>query len=535
MPRADTLFLGSVLTMDMDRPRAGAIAVRDGRVLAVGDAAELHPLTGPETETVHLGGACLLPGFHDAHVHLVALGLELRQVDLAEAATLEDALTLVRRRAETTPPGGWVLGAGFALQRWGMATLGRAEADALERAAGGRPVRLASQDHHAVWASREALRLAGVGAATPDPDQGVIVRDEDGAPTGLLLERAGRLLDAALPQPGRDELEAAARAAAAHFASLGITTVHHMAFDDPQRFRAMALAASDDDYPVRVWACVAHQHLEHAAALGIATGQGGASFRVGGAKFFADGALGSRTAWMLEPYQDGAAVPNLGMAVDGPELLAERVPLAIAAGLTPVVHAIGDAAVRSVLDVFEATSEQWRAAGLRPRIEHVQHVHPDDVPRFGAARLAGVVASMQPTHLTFDVGAVLDLLPDRVERAYPIRSLARVGARLAFGSDTPVAPAEVFRGLRAASRRQGRDGRRLGSAEAISPDAALAAYTTGAAYAIHAEDRSGMLRAGFDADLTIVSHDPTVSLDGLEVLATLKAGRFTYRADGFEG
>lgn len=535
MPQADTLFLGSVLTMDYLRPRAAAVAVRGGKVLAVGDAAELHPLTGPDTNVVHVGGGCLLPGFHDAHVHLVSLGMELRQVDLTNAATLDDALAAVREGAQAARPGAWVHGAGFALQRWGLATLGRTEADALERAAGGLPVRLVSQDHHSAWVSREALRRAGIDAATPDPEHGVIVRDEEGQPTGLLLERAVGLLDGAMPEETRADREGAVRAAAEHFASLGITSVHHMAFDDAGRFRAMATAASDDGYPVRVWACLPHQDIERAAALGIATGHGGDTFRIGGAKFFADGALGSRTAWMLEPYggdHGEAARYGVGIAVDGPEVLAERVPLAIEAGLAPVVHAIGDRAVRAVLDVFEATAERWRAAGLRPRVEHAQHVHPDDVARFG--RL-GLVASMQPTHITFDVESVHDLLEDRVDRAYPMRSLARAGAHLAFGSDTPVAPADVFVGLRAASRRASRSGTRLGPAESISPDAALAAYTTGAAFAIGAEGRSGALREGYDADLTIVSHDPTVTLDGLEVLATVKGGRFTYRAPDFEG
>jgi len=535
MPQADTLFLGSVLTMDLGRPRASAVAVRGGKVLAVGDATELHALTGPDTSVVHLDGACLLPGFHDAHVHLVSLGMELQQVDLANAATLEDALEAVRERARTLPPDGWVHGAGFALQRWGLATLGRVEADALDQAAGGRPVRLVSQDHHSAWASRAALRQAGIGAGTPDPEHGVIVRDDEGAPTGLLLERAVGLLDDAMPPETDAERDVAVRAAAEHFASLGITSVHHMAFDDAARFRVMANAASDDAYPVRVWACVSHRDIERAAALGIATGQGGDTFRIGGAKFFADGALGSRTAWMLEPYGGAHAAEagyGVGMSVDGPAILAERVPLAIAAGLTPVIHAIGDRAVRTVLDVFEATEKQWRAAGLRPRVEHAQHVHPDDVARLG--RL-GLVASMQPTHITFDVESVQDLLGDRVERAYPMRSLTRAGAHLAFGSDTPVAPADVFAGLRAASRRASKSGARLGPSEAISPDAALAAYTTGAAYAVAAEGRSGMVREGYDADLTIVSHDPTVALDGLEVLATVKGGRYTFRAAGFEG
>lgn len=524
MPRADTVLYGSVLTMDPARPRAHGVALAGGRVVAVGEPADLHDAAGRGATVLDFGSACIMPGFHDAHLHLTRHGLELDYLDLSATTSLASAAELLRRRA--AGEGDWVIATGLGLQRWGLATIGAEERATLEAAAAGRKVLVHSQDHHSAWASAAALTAAGVSAATGGGEGGAVIRDEGGEPTGLLLEHAVDLVEGAVPAPTREALRAALVRAGRHLASLGITTVHHMAAEGAALWRELALVASDDAYELRVWACIPQQDIEAAAAIGLATGQGGAGFRVGGAKFFADGALGSRTAWMLEPY---AGTDGVGMAMDGPEVLRERVPLALAAGLTPVVHAIGDAATRATLDAFEATRAQWLAAGLRPRLEHAQHMHPVDVARAG--RL-GVVASMQPVHLTFDIASIKALLPDRLERAYPLRSLAAAGAVLAFGSDTPVAPPGVFDGLRAACRRTDAAGRRLPATEAISPDAALAAYTTGAAWAIGAEGRSGALKVGYDADLVVLDHDPLVSLDGLQVVATMKGGVFTHGGPG---
>lgn len=523
MPHADTLLVGAALTMDPEAPVAEALALRGDRIVHVGDRAGAEAWRGPRTRVVELGEAVAVPGFHDAHVHLTQHGLELAQLDLSDTRHVAEAVARVAERARRTPPGAWVLASGFALQRWGLATLGAEERAALDAAAPDRPVLLRSQDHHSVWLNPAAMRLCGVASRTPDPENGSIVRDGHGEPTGLLLERAAELAWRHVPAPTGDELRAAVRAAGLDLAARGVTTVHHMAYEPAAYWRELARAASGPAFPLRVWACVPQEDIEHAAALGLATGQGGERFQVGGAKFFADGALGSRTAWMLEPYAGGGT----GVAVHGPEVLSERFPLAIAAGLTPVTHAIGDAANRAVLDALERTAPAWRAAGLRPRVEHAQHLHEADVPRFAAL---GVVASMQPVHLTFDVDSVHDLLAGREGRAYAMRSLLDSGAVLAFGSDTPVATPDVVSGLRAACRRAGPEGRPLAPEQALRPEQALAAYTTGAAHAIAWEQRSGKLAVGYDADVTVLSHDPRRSLDGLAVRATFLAGRETFAA-----
>lgn len=527
---ADVILLPArVRTMDERVPVAEALAWRCGRLLAVGTRAAVLAYRGHDTRVIEAPGAVALPGFHDAHLHLTMHGLELEQVPLQDAATLADGLARVAAAAARQPAGTWVLGAGFALQRWGVATLDRRDLDGV---APRHPVLLRSQDHHGAWANSAALALAGVDAHTVDPDAGVVVRDADGAPTGMLLEAAVELVQRVVPEPDGPALARALDAAAAHLASLGITTVHHMAAEPPACWRAIARRAGGHDggapYPLRVWATIPHADLEHARAIGLAGGLGGERFEVGGAKFFADGALGSRTAWMLEPYPDG----GVGLAVDGPEVLRSRFALAAEAGLAPVVHAIGDAANRAVLDALEATAADWRAASVRPRVEHVQHLHADDVARLAAL---GAVASVQPIHLTFDAPAIRALFPDRSARAYRLRDLHDAGVALAFGSDTPVASPDVVAGLRAAVTRLGVDGEALGADQALTVGEALYAYTAGAAAAIGRSGRSGVLRPGADADVVLLSHDPHADLAELQVVATILDGTFTFDRDGLTG
>ena len=518
---ADLIILaGRVRTLDVERPRAEAVAIAHGRIVAVGSRTDAFAWRGPRTDVIDAPSSCLLPGFHDAHVHLAQHGMELEAVSLHHVPDLAGALARVAERASRSAPGTWITGAGFALDRWGVRTL---EAAALDTVAPHHPVLLRSQDHHAGWANRAALAAAGIAASTPDPEHGVIVRDAAGIPTGYLLEHAVDLVTAAIPAAEHADWTRAVHSAGVDLARRGITTVHHMAFEPPTAWRAIADAASGDDYPIRVWSCVPHADVEHAAAIGLAGGQGGARFVVGGAKFFADGALGSRTAWMLDPY---VGAGGIGMTVDGPEVLRQRFALVAEAGFAPVTHAIGDAAVRAVADALEATIDAWRPAGLRPRVEHVQHAHPDDVARLG--RL-GVTVSMQPIHLTFDAASIQAALGDRLERAFPFRSLAAAGALLAFGSDTPVAEPDVFEGLRAAVRRRGADGTPLPPDEAIDAETALRAFTTGPAQAIGRCHRSGRVRVGFDGDFVLLDHDPIDDLDDLRVLATVSDGRSTYR------
>ncbi len=515
----DILFYGGpILTQDDVNPLAEAVLIRGERIAFVGSLADAESLASPKVERFDLAGRALLPGFHDAHVHLTQHGFDLSRLNLTQTQTLGEALTLVAARAQEQEPGTWLQGSGLSMSRWNVSSLDKRD---LDRVSSQHPVTLRSQDGHSVWVNSQALEQMGITRTTPNPEHGVIERDNQGEPTGRLLELATKLLEAAIPQPSEADLQKALKQAGEHLASLGITTVHHMAYEPARNWRQLALSASRDDFPLRVWACIDQEHIEAADALGVATGQGG-RFTVGGAKFFADGALGSLTAWMLSPY---TGTDTVGVTVHGPEVLRQRYPKALDAGLTLVTHAIGDAANRAVLDALEATRDQWQAKGLRPRLEHAQHLHPDDVAR--AARL-GVVVSMQPIHLTFDVKRIGELLADRQGGAYRTKSLLDAGTVLAFGSDTPVASPDVIAGIRAACLREAVDGSVLNPAEALSIDEALAAYTKGAAYAISREHRSGRLKAGFDADFVLLSHDPHTSLAGLSVEGTMLAGGWTY-------
>ena len=516
------LFInGTVLTMNPDAPRAEAVFSRGDKIIYVGAEAEARRFSSSATQIIDLQGQCLMPGFHDSHVHLSHHGFELSQLHLSEAKTKEDGLARVAQAAQTTPKGDWILGAGFLMARWGVAELNKSD---LDRVAPHHPVFLRSQDHHSAWVNSLALERSGITEATPQPAEGEIVRDDTGEATGLLLERAMQLIATAVPEASEQALAKAVRDAAEDFARLGITTVHHMSSEPARYWREMASQASLESYPVRVWGCIAQEDIEHALALGIATGQGGQHFQVGGAKFFADGALGSLTAHMKEPYE---GTTTTGIQVHGRQVLKERFPLAIAAGLTPVIHAIGDAANEAVLDVLEEMQALWQAKGMRPRIEHAQHLAKKDMARFASL---GVIASMQPIHFRFDAERTAELLAERIHTTHAWRSLTDLGAILPLGSDTPVASPDVVQGLLTATTRRAENNQIYGAAEVLSIEEALAGYTRLAAYSIHWENRSGQLKAGYDADMVILSHNPLESLAGLEPVSTLKAGHWTFGA-----
>ena len=516
----DTLFVGgSIQTMDSANPQTEALLLRGERILALGEEAELRTLAAPDVKVVNLAGACVLPGFHDSHVHLTQHGLELGQVRLESARTLQEGLQLVAQRVAQEPAGTWILGAGFLMSRWNVAELTRQQ---LDEVAPEHPVILRSQDHHSAWVNSKALELSGISADTPDPDNGKIVRGADGKPTGMLLERALHSVMDSVPLPSKAQLDEALQIAAQDFASLGITTVHHMAYEPVSYWQQIALKASSPEYPVRVWACVDHALIEQAADLGLATGQGGEHFQIGGAKFFVDGALGSLTAWMLEPYQ---GTSTTGVVIDGPQILRERFPKAIQAGLVPVCHAIGDAAVREVLNVLEELRDLWQKRNLRPRIEHAQHLQPDDIKRFGEL---GITVSAQPLHLRFDAKRAGELLGERLSMTHPWRGFKDGGALIAFGSDTPIASPGVIAGLQTATQRVSEEGRAVHPEQALTLQESLTAYTCDAARAIHWEHRSGQLKAGYDADIVILSAPPQEGLADLKVTATMKAGRWTF-------
>lgn len=519
----DRIVIGTVIPLSNANERYEAVAIHHGRIVALGTEEDMLALARESTQVDRFPDGYILPGFHDAHVHLSGHGFTLQALDLNFTNDFEEALKLIGERATGDD---WVEVVGFGMDRLGLSQVGPAERARLSEVAPRTPVLMRSVDRHSIWLNEVGMQRAGLTADTPDPVGGKIVRDEGGNPTGLLLETATQLATAPLGVPSTELVQRALRMGALDLARHGITTVHDMAASEPWQWRETALAASDPSFPLRVWACIPHSEIEAAQAIGVATGQGGENFVVGGAKFFVDGALGSHTAWMLDPY-DGT--DQTGITVDSPDVLRERIPLAIEAGLTPVIHAIGDGANRAIIDVLEETAGQWQAAGMRPRIEHAQHLHPDDVQRI--LRL-GIVPSMQPIHLTFDAPIIQRWLPDRVDRAYQFRTLKDGGARIPLGSDTPVAPPGVIADIVAASTMQARDGSIIQKEQALTVPEAIWGHTRDAAWAIGHERLSGSLQEGFVADLVVLNQDPYESLDGLKVLFTMKAGKMTFKHFG---
>ncbi|MFH1086694.1 MAG: amidohydrolase, partial [Chloroflexota bacterium] len=398
----------------------------------------------------------------------------------------------------------------------------------LDRVTPDHPVRLSAKSGHAAWVNSRALALAGVTAATPDPAGGALVRDARGQPTGVLLEEAMRLVDAHIPPPNLEGVLAGMRAALAVVARAGLTSLHDM--DGPLAFQAEQILRERDELTVRIVKSIPLAHLDEAIGLGLRTGLGDDWLRIGQVKMFADGALGPRTAWMLEGY--ASAPEDTGIATTPVEVLRASVRRANAAGLGCAIHAIGDRACREVLDLY--ADARGAHPGPRNRIEHAQILHPDDTPRFGAL---GVIASMQPIHCTSDMHISDRHLGPRAAGAYAFRTLLATGATLAFGSDAPVEPVQPLIGIHAAVTRRRADGSPGWAGwhpeHRLSVSEALRGYTLGAAHAAGLEDRLGALAPGKLADVTILDGDlfevASTDILTLQVLGTLVGGRWAWR------
>jgi len=510
---------GTVYTLDPAQPRVEALACQNGRVVALGRSDELRPLARSAAEVIDLQGHAAVPGFIDAHIHLLNLGLSLGYVDLEGAASLRECLERVTRYLAAPPEGalsvhgGWIVGRGWNRNDWLGRREGRAPADRwparddLDAVTGDRPTVLASHDGHLAWANSAALRAAGVTRETPDPPGGELVRDIHGEPAGVLKENATAPLYAALPAPDPDALEAALRRAMDHALRLGVTGIG--TFERLEVYRACERLRARGQLGLRVVAHLALAELDEALEAGIRSGQGDDWLRHGSLKLFADGTLGSLTAAMLEPF---AGTDTRGIATLSPERMRELAQRAAAGGIATAIHAIGDGANRDALDALSAAP---RVPAMPHRVEHVQLLHPDDLPRFARH---GVVASMQPIHMVGDRDTAARLWGDRCATAYAWQPLWESGAVLAFGSDAPIESCDPLLGLYAAVTRHGRgDGREPWYPElALTAEQALWAYTVGAATATGEGESKGSLAVGHVADLAVLSHDPFAGPEALE-------------------
>ena len=524
---ADVVLLGgSVRTFDAQQPRATAIAIGGGRILALGD--DVEALRGPSTRVIETSGCAIVPGFVDSHIHFGQYALGRQQINLDAAATLDAGLEQLQAHAQHMDGTRWLRGRGWDRNRWGRLPT----AADLDRAIPNTPAALSSHDGHSLWLNSAALTAVGITSATQPPAGGVIQRDESGQPSGVLFENAQDLARRRMPEPTHDELVHALRQALPVAAAAGLTGLHNI--EDEHSLAAFRSLEAGRELTLRVYHGVRRGQLRKARALGLRTGEGSDWLRIGPVKLFSDGALGSRTAHLLEPYagtSDGyRGVPTLEL-----EEIVEDMREAATAGLDVAVHAIGDAAVRSVLDAVERTRQLEPAARhTQMRIEHAQLVHPDDMPRFAAL---GVIASMQPIHAIADWHAADAHWGDRARHGYAWRSLLDAGALLAFGTDAPVERLEPLASLHAATTRRDPDDQPRGgwyAEQCLTLDEAVRAYTFGSAKAERAESRRGSLASGKDADLVVLRPDPfglePDALRETQIALTMVSGRIAHES-----
>ncbi len=513
---ADRIIIGRIATLSgaSGLGWVEGIAIARGRVLATGRASEVEALIGSDTTVWRLPpDLAVTPSFTDAHIHLASAALGAEQPDLTgldRDGVMRAIAAVHEERLAAGDADSWLLGHG-----WTFPALGaHPDAGWLDEAAPGRPVALWAHDHHSRWLSARAIQLAGL-AARSDPPSGRIERDEDDRPTGLMYEAAASLVDASIPPATADDVDWAVGAYARTLAELGVTSVHDpgaLAPDPglrggPVYYRQMALAGR---LPLRVLASVREEQLERAIEMGFRSGrtiQGDerGRYRDGWLKLFSDGALGSRTAALLAPYErdDPAGPPPggaSGMPVRSFGQLADIAGRAAAAGIASQIHAIGDAAVRTVLDVIEGLP---LVPGAMHRVEHAQLVDPADLPRFAAL---DIPASVQPSHLLSDASAMRGSWGRRAATAFPLAALAGSGALLPFGSDAPVEPADPWPGLAAAVCRRGPgwpESEAFHPEQVISLDRALRAACLDGPRSAHVDDQ-GHLDVGARADLLVL-------------------------------
>jgi hypothetical protein len=536
---ADRLLTGArVFTAEADKPWAEAVAVRGERIVYVGTAWGAEAFRGPRTEVMDLKGRLVVPGFNDAHIHLMSGALSLERVDLIEDASVVAVQARIKAFAAQNATSPWVLGRGWL---YGSFPGGLPSREQLDAVVSDRPAYMECYDGHTGWANSKALVLAGITRDTKDRANGVIVRDpKTGEPTGVLKEGATALVESKVPVPTGEARYALLLRALSLLGSQGITSVQDAGFAPAELDADVGLlerARAEGRLTVRLRVSVRMAPGDVLAPIKAALQWGARHddplLRFGAVKAFVDGVVEAKTAAMLEPYPDGSTgLPNWS-----PEALTAAVVAANKAGLQVWLHAIGDRGVRMALDAHEAALRTNGRADRRGRIEHIETISPADYPRFGAL---GVIASMQPLHANPDQNSetvwVPNAGPDRASRGFSWGNLERAGARLVFGSDWPVVTSDVRRGLYCAVTRKTREGRPRGGwlpEQAVSLESALRHYTIDAAHASFEEGQKGSLAPGKLADLAVLSEDPfqgpPEAILRARVVLTILGGRVVYR------
>jgi predicted amidohydrolase YtcJ len=503
--------------------RANALLVIGGRVHSVGDAAELRK-AWPDVQVTDYGNATITPGLTDAHIHITEWALARQHVHLDAAESVDDC---VRTVGDATHGTGWLQGRGWNPHRWGGAYPNRHQ---LDRVTADRPAAFQSHDMHALWVNTRALREAGIDRKTPDPAGGRIIRDDAGEPTGMLLETAAQLVVSRIPVVTHDEMHDAVINAQRELHTYGITGIHSFPgvhLPEPDPLPVLERLRSRGELKLRVLQHISADKIDHAIHLGLRSGFGGDWIRIGAVKMFLDGALGSRTAWMLEPYENS---DNYGVQVLQRSDFHETVMRAANTGIATTVHAIGDAAVAMAFDVL---SQAPKVASLPHRVEHVQCLPDRAIPHLGR----GIICSVQPCHLMTDWPAANRHWGERSAATYAFRTILDHGAILACGSDAPVESVDPRLGFYAAvARRDTRHqpGNGWHGEQCLTSREVFAGYTTGAAAAAGQTGITGVLQPGAFADFAVWREDPLTcepnSLLDLHLFATVINGEVVFEA-----
>lgn len=539
---------GKIVTMESSVPEVQALAARGGKIVAMGTNQQVQAYVGSSTQVIDLAGRLATPGFIEGHGHFTGLGSSKMMLNLRDAKNWDQIVAMVAAAAREAKPGTWILGRGWHQAKWDLPPSPNVQGfplhDALSKVSPNNPVWLTHASGHAAFANAEAMRLAGVDKSTPNPPGGEILKDAQGNPTGLFNEQSQGLIWRALTayREHRPPSELAAEArqqvdlASRECLSKGITTFQDAGSPLPT-VDLLKSMAEENKLGVRLWVMLRTSNAILATNLGkyYMAGVGDNHLTVRAIKRMMDGALGSRGAWMLEPYSDlPPDTPNRsGLATEDPADIRKTADLAIANGYQLCVHAIGDRANREVLNIFEAVfKEHPEKKNLRWRVEHAQHIDPADIPRF--AKL-GVIASMQGIHCTSDAPfVILRLGPKRAkEGAYVWQKLMQSGAMVTNGTDTPVEDVDPIACFYASVSRKLKDGSVFFPDQRMSREEALRSYTVNNAYSAFEESSKGSLAPGKLADVTVLSKDiltiPEDEIPKAQVDYTIVGGKVMYR------
>jgi predicted amidohydrolase YtcJ len=534
-PTADLLIVNAkVWTGDKSLPLAEAVAVLEDRIVAVGANSDLEVWRGPHTKTIDAGGKLLLPGFNDAHLHFVGGGMDLDGIELKDAASAEEFAKRIGERAKTTPRGQWILGGEWDETKWNPSNTPTAQL--IDPVTPDTPVFVSRYDGHMALANSVALRLAHVTAKTADPPGGTIVRDADGNPTGALKDAAMDYVFKVIPPLTHEQRVKTAKRALAYAASLGVTSFQNMS-EEYANIAAYAELLERGELTARIYAAPDIPTVEDLTKIGIRHAFGGPFLRIGAVKAYADGSVGSRTAYFFDPFNDDPN--NRGLLADGMHpisLMRDRMMSADAAGLQICTHAIGDQGISIILDLYSEIVRNHGEADRRLRIEHAQHMAAKDFDRFAKLH---VIASMQPYH-AIDDGRFVEryIGHDRASRTYAFRTFLDHGVRLAFGTDWPVAPLNPMLGIYAAVTRETLDGKNPDGwfpEQELTVTESVEAYTMGSAYAEFQDIEKGSITPGKLADMVLLSDDIfTISKEKIRdvrVLKTFVGGKLVWDAN----